>query len=406
MADIPDGKRQRRWTKAIFFLLLFICVVIAGALLNVMQSFLKPVILAVLLALVFFPVVKKLKSRWRIPSWLGITLVYIVFFGMFFVIGNILTASLKSIFSTLPAYEEKFRSISAALSELFARGRETPLGGLIQVDEGRPLLQSLVNAPNVQSAIKDAALGAGGTFIAFAKSLFLVTLLSIFLLAEMNATERKIVRAFGDKYSDRVRSVMQSVITETTRYLLIKFIASLLTGTIVGLVCRAVGMDFAVLFGFITFVMNFIPTFGSIIAWAITTLFSLLQFYPTLLPVLVVSASSAATNMLIGQILEPRIEGKDMDISPFGILVSLACWGWLWGFIGMLIAVPMMVMLKIVCENVSFLHPIAVFLGNAKSNARRRGAKPEDGEIEELSPADDTEMPLEELEAALDDGRR
>ena len=75
--------------------------------------------------------------------------------------------------------------------------------------------------------------------------------------------------------------------------------------------------------------------------------------------------------MILGNIVEPRIEGKNLGISPFVILVSLTFWGWMWGFIGMIIAVPLMMIVKIICENVSFLHPIAIILGNKPADTQK-----------------------------------
>ena len=117
--------------------------------------------------------------------------------------------------------------------------------------------------------------------------------------------------------------------------------------------------------------MNFIPTFGSIFSVLITTLFTLIQFYPSSLRIIFIFVSITAVNMILGNIVEPRIEGKNLGISPFVILVSLTFWGWMWGFIGMIIAVPLMMIVKIICENVSFLHPIAIILGNKPADTQK-----------------------------------
>ena len=191
MSDVSKQKPQNRWTKAIFFLLLFLCIIVGGGLLKIMQSFFKPVVLSVLLSLVFFPIVKKLKEKWHIPFWLGITLVYVLFFGIFFGIGNILTASFKAILGSLPDYEEKFRAIFGAISEALAKRHDNPLVGFLNFNDELSFSENIIEALDIQGVLKSAALGAGGTFIAFVKSLFLVSILSIFLLAEMNSTEKK-----------------------------------------------------------------------------------------------------------------------------------------------------------------------------------------------------------------------
>ncbi|MBQ7619305.1 MAG: AI-2E family transporter [Treponema sp.] len=85
--------------------------------------------------------------------------------------------------------------------------------------------------------------------------------------------------------------------------------------------------------------------------------------------------------------MEPRVEGGNLDISPFLILVSLSVWGWVWGFIGMLFAVPFLVFIKIICENVSFLKPVGILLGNNKSIKKEESSSDEKISQEKEKPA-------------------
>ena len=151
-----------------------------------------------------------------------------------------------------------------------------------------------------------------------------------------------------EQSDSRVKRIIRNVVDDVTRYISIKFIMSVGTGVIVTIGLLIVHMKFPLVWGFLAFVLNFIPTFGSIISGLLTVTFALVQFYPSLGIIIYVAILMLATNMVIGSIVEPRVQGQNLGISPFIILVSLSLWGWMWGFMGMIIAVPIIVEI-IVC---------------------------------------------------------
>jgi len=114
---------------------------------------------------------------------------------------------------------------------------------------------------------------------------------------------------------------------------------------------------------------------GSIAAVAGMSVFGVLQFWPLPGPIIGVIAVGTATNMFIGNVLEPKIQGDNLGLSPFVILVSLLAWGWLWGFVGLILAVPMTVIVKILCENIPVLEPVSVILGSYKSALHKNRPK-------------------------------
>ena len=189
-------------------------------------------------------------------------------------------------------------------------------------------------------------------------------LLMVFLLIELKNANLKIEAMFTGNKQKGVHRIVSKTIREVVNYLSIKFFISFATAVLVFVLLLAVRLDFAILWAFLSFVLNFIPTFGSIASVGITALFALIQFWPSPVAFFIVLIGMTAINFILGNIIEPRIEGKNLDISPFIILASLTFWGWMWGFIGMILAVPVMVVLKIVCENFKILHPIAILLGN------------------------------------------
>jgi predicted PurR-regulated permease PerM len=113
--------------------------------------------------------------------------------------------------------------------------------------------------------------------------------------------------------------------------------------------------------------LNFIPSLGSIASGVLVSIFSLAQFFPEPGPIILTVVIMIGINQIIGFGLEPKIMGDGLGLSPVVILVSLMVWGWLWGFAGMVLAVPMMVIIKIVCENFPVLEPISILLGSRRA---------------------------------------
>lgn len=355
---------ENKFTKGIFFLLIFFALVLLCAVLKVMDSFFKPVILSVLLSFVFYPSIKRLNVVLKFPWWLSTIIVFAIALVIVYLALNVITASFKSIITAIPRYQEKFENILNAIRISIEANPDSKLYTLLDFDKNESLFENLNNNFNILSFLQNFALGFTGSVVSFTKTFVLVLLLSAFFLTELKKMRRKISGAFGSENKTRVYKMIQNIITDVTHYLSIKFVVSLLTGFCVFLLCFFTGMDFPLVWAFIAFVLNFIPTFGSIISCALTILFALIQFYPSLFIVFVIAFFMVAIDFVLGNVIEPKIEGKNLGISPFVILVSLSFFGWLWGILGMFLSVPFMVIVKIVCENISYLKPIAFFIGS------------------------------------------
>ena len=234
----------------------------------------------------------------------------------------------------------------------------------LSYDSDLSLINNLWNQLGVRNAIQSMAVSFSNNLITFARNLTVVSLFLIFLLMEMGLFKAKAIAALDGKTPGRITLIMRDIIQQVTKYISVKFFISLLTGIFVFLGTWVVGLDFPIIWGFLAFVLNFIPNFGSIISGILTTFFALVQFWPKPGPVIWVGFVMLAVNMILGNFVEPKVQGRNLGLSPFIIIVSLSVWGWLWGFLGMILAVPMMVILKIICENISFLHPLSIFMGS------------------------------------------
>ena len=355
--DDTENQIQKTGDKSpsnrIYYLVLFLSVVLAGFLCKTMYSVLIPVVLSFMLSFVFLPIIKKLNVKTGIPWVISSLIIVVLFFVALLGLTSLLVTSLSGIISEFPKYETRFMSIYQLIAE--------SLG--IEIDNTKSLFQNLWTSLKVREYTQRLAVTLSSGVISFTKTLFLIALMTAFILIEMRLTKRKMHYAFKANRA-KVTRISNQIINQTVRYISIKFFISLATGLLCGLAALIIGLDFPVVWGFLAFIMNFIPIFGSIISVGLTTIFSLIQFYPNWGRTLFIFLFMASVNMVLGNILEPRIEGKNLGISPVVILISLSLWGYIWGFTGMLIAVPLMVIIKIVCENIDYLKGLAIIIGN------------------------------------------
>jgi AI-2 transport protein TqsA len=186
----------------------------------------------------------------------------------------------------------------------------------------------------------------------------LVGIYLVFLLVEAGRVPRRIQSAFRVDQSDQVLAVVENINEAMAGYLRVKVKASLVLAIPVTVVLWAFGVKFALMWGMLTFLLNFIPYLGSIIACAGPILLAFLLMdsmgRPALVAMLLVSIHT-----LSAYVIEPAMTGRAVGLSPVVILVALSFWGLCWGVTGMLLAVPLTVMVKIVLENVAFTQPFA-----------------------------------------------
>ncbi len=344
---------EKNYSRASFFILLLFACVLVGTLCKIMSSFFLPVIVAMMLSFVFLPIIKKINTKAKIPWTISSILVIVLFLFAFFGISSLLASGVGSILNEYPKYESKFLSVYKLIAEQLN----------LEFDAGESFITNLWKNLQVQKYAQKAAVFLSSGVVSFGKSLFLIIIMIVFIEIEMNLTKEKLHNAFtSDK--EKFSKVSHQIVNETVRYMSIKFYISLSTGLLVFLATWIIGMDFPIVWAFVAFVMNFIPVFGSIISVGITTIFALLQFSPDFAKPIFILIFLTTINMVLGNIIEPRIEGKNLGLSPFVILVSLSLWGYIWGFLGMILAVPLTVIIKIVCENIDDLKWIAIIIGN------------------------------------------
>ena len=350
--NIP--KMPRRFAAANFILMLFLSVSVALAILKIAAQVLIPVVLAIFLSLVLLPIVALLNRKLKLPNIICIILVLLALILVVLVVGTVLVSSTRTIIEQYPKYEQRFLSIYRT----FATMVELPF------DQELSLFTNLWMQEGVRTFVQDFAISLSTKLFALVKDFLMIVLFCLFFMSEFRHFNTKMELAFTSIMPNKIRSMITNITNQVTKYISVKFYISLLTGIIVYIGCIVVKVNFPILWGFIAFVMNFIPTIGSIISCFVTILFTLLQFWPSPVPVVLISIIMIGANTLLGNIVEPKIQGENLGLSPFIIIVALSIWGWIWGFAGMVIAVPIMVVIKIICENIEFLKPVSILFGS------------------------------------------
>ena len=206
-----------------------------------------------------------------------------------------------------------------------------------------------------------AVLASVGTFVTFLGHLLLVLLFMVFILLGQQRLPQRIHRAFGEEQAQRLTLVLQRITRDVQTYLGTKALLSVVTGVLVNLCLVILQVDFAVLWGALAFMLNFIPHIGAPVATIPPLLVAILKF-DTLMPAVWVVVCVTLIHIVLGICIEPRLMGRNLHLSPLLVVLSLLFWGWLWGIVGTLLAVPIMATIKIVCENLPSLHFVSALM--------------------------------------------
>ena len=333
------------------FLLVAASVIVVIAGLRQAGQLVLPLLTAVILAVVSFPVMAWLRHK-QVPTSLAVLITATAAAGLISVLGVVLGRSVNELAQVAPQYQARFQELAnEALA--WAEGVGLPAPDRTPLDYVNP--EALVD-------LIGATLGALAGVLS---NVFLVLLAVIFILFEAVGFPAKIRLAFGDRDANLDR--LGQMILQVQNYLAIKTVISLATGVLVGTWVWALGLDFPLLWGLVAFIFNYIPSLGSIFAAVPAVLLAVVQLGPG--RAVVVAIGYLGINIVFGNIVEPMLLGRRLGLSTLVILLSLIFWGWVWGPVGMLLSVPLMMMLKIAMENTEDFRWVAVMLGkNPSSN--------------------------------------
>ncbi len=281
----------------------------------------------------------------RMPNWLINTFIFTLIFLGISLISRLITDNISSLLANGETYKTNLDNVLNGLSTTF------------QVDLVEELSKTLdgFDYKKLLGTIADALSGALGDLV-------MIILYAVFLFAEEASLSEKIKKLFdAEEEYTKVASILSRINTASSDYIRLKTYLSLLTGFVGFIFLKIMGVDAPFFWAFLMFALNYIPTIGSLIATIFPALFSLVQF-GELQPFLIILVGLGILEWFIGNVLEPKVMGRSLNLSPLVTILALVFWGEIWGITGMLLSTPITVVMVIVFSQFKSTRAVAILL--------------------------------------------
>ncbi|WP_170294847.1 AI-2E family transporter [Roseospira navarrensis] len=337
--------------RSITAVLWFGAAVLIGSVLVLGEDVLVPVAIAVIVWYLINALAEGIASipevGSRLPGWVHMALALAVISLLLVLFGRMASENISEVTKAAPVYQENLRTLVHDATELAG------IRGPIDLEDFVGQISLADAVPQVASAVSSLVGQAG-----------LILVYTLFLLVEQRRFGAKLQALFPDPERERwVRGVLSRIQLDIKTYVWIKTLTSVLTGAVSYGVLVAVGVDYAPFWAVVIFLLNYIPTIGSLLGVAFPVLLALVQF-PTPIPALVVAGVLGSVQFTIGNILEPRLMGRSLNLSPLVVILSLVVWGNIWGVVGMFLCVPLTGIIMIVMSYIPATRPIAILLSS------------------------------------------
>ncbi|TPJ45097.1 AI-2E family transporter [Mesorhizobium sp. B2-5-4] len=337
------------------------------------RAFFMPVILAFLLTLTLTPIVRLLRKR-GIPEVVSATLLVLVSIIVFASAGYVLSGPVIDLINNTS-------SIGQQLTERLAQLRR-PVERIMDIAHQIEGLTETSQEPGVQKvAVAQSGFlsSAASNILSAGTSLTIIFVLSLFLLASGTMFYEKIIQSFASlTEKKRALRVVYDVEREISHYLLTVTIINTGLGTVIGLGLWALGMPNPLVWGAAAALLNFLPYVGAMITFVLVTVIALISF-DTIAYALLAPAFLVLCDIIEGQFVTPMVVGRRLEINAVAIFIAIAFWSWLWGFVGALMAVPLLVVVKVFCDHFESLSHVGNFLAAQHTAVIEEEAEEQDG---------------------------
>ncbi|MGF1495452.1 MAG: AI-2E family transporter [Elainellaceae cyanobacterium] len=351
---------MRSTEKAIQILLVIIAALLVLGALHLSRPVTMPLAFAFFIAVVVNPLQTWLNRR--LPHWLSLVIVLLLILAVLSIGVGAIALCGEIIEPKLPRYADR-------LQQLWQTGKDWLQNVGINLGQGSTSLQFQEGFSQFSSQIW----GGIKSILNLLSLLILVISLLALLLLEVGEYGDRARQAFPSRTGEHLIHAVSNTSAALRRYLLVMAFTSFLTGVLTWLWCFILGVDLAYVWGLLAFVLNFVPTIGSFIAVIPPTLVAIL--FQGVGTGLLTLAGLATLQTILGNFVDPRLQGHYLKLSPFMALLSIIFWGWVWGIPGAFIGVPMTASIVLLCAEFKPTQPIAVMLGDPDHSSAKSARK-------------------------------
>ena len=330
-----------------------------------------PLMLGLIFSYALSPLVNWAEAR-RVPRWLGAGVLLIAILGGIGTAGYSLSDEAVKLVDSLPAAAQKFRQTMQNRRNKSDSALDTMQKAAAQIEQAaqdsaapttnRGAMRVVVEASrfNIRDYLWTGTIGLA----ALVGQTTVVIFLTYFLMCSGDTFRRKLVRMAGSLSTKKITlQVLDEITGQIQRYLQVQLLTSALVGVLTGVALAVVGLENAAVWGIAAGVLNLVPYVGSLVTAAASALVAFLQF-GSLNMAFLVGGISMAIHTVIGNLLTPWLTSRASRMNPVAVFVGLLAWGWLWGVWGLLLGIPILMIVKSVCDRVDDLKPVGEFLGS------------------------------------------
>ena len=325
-----------------------------------LQSILIPFFMALVVSFLFEPLYEWLKKK-RFPAWAAILSVVIVILVVSNIASVFVYTSINTFTNEFPKYVQKIEGLGVSVTNTL-----NSLGISNEEIKKSFNVSQYMSGEKLTGMLSDVISSIAGIFTNY----ILILIYVIFLLTEFSSIQRRILTAFSRERSRKIADILSDIFIDLRRYIVGKTLINLSHALLITIIFLFFGLDFAIVWGLLTFFMTYIPNIGAFISSVLPFVTALAQYDNLVVPIVLLIIMGVVAYS-VGNLVEPKILGDKLNLSPLLLIFSLVFWGYIWGIVGMLLSVPIMSMIKIILSKFDSTKPVAILMSYDVSNSKK-----------------------------------